>query len=91
MTRRHPAMRVTQLATGGLLILLAAVIGPLPGPGGIFLFAGGMVLILRSSARARFWFAKAKRRWPKIGHIVDVAMRRRSALRRRARDGAAAR
>ncbi|MDR6789489.1 hypothetical protein J2Y58_002862 [Sphingomonas sp. BE138] len=96
MTRRHPAMRMTQLALGGLLLLLAAVIAPLPGPGGVFPFAGGMLLILRNSARARGWFARAKRRWPRIGHAVDVAMRRRSALRRqalrrRARDRAAVR
>ncbi|KTT76715.1 hypothetical protein NS334_00415 [Sphingomonas endophytica] len=81
-------MRVTQLALGGLLLLCAAVIAPLPGPGGVFPFAGGMVLVLRNSRRARGWFARGKRRWPRIGHAADVAMRRRSALRRRARDRA---
>jgi hypothetical protein len=91
MTPRHPAIRYTQLVTGGLLIVAAGVVAPLPGPGGIFFFAGGLVLILRNSRGAQVRFARAKRRWPRIGHIVDVAMRRRSALRRRARarqDGA---
>ncbi|WP_394647203.1 hypothetical protein [uncultured Sphingomonas sp.] len=91
MTRRHPAMRVTQLAFGGLLLLMAAIIAPLPGPGGVFPFAGGMVLILRNSRRARGWFVRAKKRWPRIGNVVDVAMRRRSVLRRRARDRASVR
>ncbi|KQT33649.1 hypothetical protein ASG29_06455 [Sphingomonas sp. Leaf412] len=85
MTDRHPVARVTQLTLGALLIVAAGIVGPLPGPGGIFLFAGGMVLVLRNSRGARVRFARAKRRWPRIGHAVDVAMRRRSALRRRAR------
>jgi hypothetical protein len=76
--------RYFQLALGTLLILLAAVVGPLPGPGGIFLFAGGLVLILRNSAWARRRFARAKRRWPRLGHLIDRTMRRPSALRRHA-------
>jgi len=82
---RHPALRIAQLAVGGLLIVGAALIGPIPGPGGIFLFAGGMVLILRNSRWAQRLFAKWKRRWPKTGHVVDLTMRRGSAIRRRAR------
>lgn len=85
MSQRHPTMRIAQLALGGVLMLGAAVVAPLPGPGGIFLFAGGLVLILRNSRRAQVVFARTKRRWPRIGHAVDVAMRRQSALRRRAR------
>ncbi|WP_231370396.1 hypothetical protein [Sphingomonas phyllosphaerae] len=91
MRHRHPARRYGQLALGGVLLLVAAIIAPLPGPGGIFPMAAGLVLILRNSARARGWFARAKRRWPRAGGIVDLAMRRRSALRRRARDRAALR
>jgi hypothetical protein len=91
MTPRHPTMRIAQLTLGGVLILAAGVIAPLPGPGGIFFFAGGMVLILRNSRAAQVRFARAKRRWPRIGGMVDVTMRRQSALRRRARDREAAR
>ncbi len=79
---RHPAMRIAQLGAGGVLIVGAGVVGPLPGPGGIFLFAGGMVLILRNSHWARRRWARLKRRWPKIGSLVDRAMRRPSAIRR---------
>ena len=65
-------------------MLAAAAVSPLPGPGGIFFFAGGLVLILRNSAWARVRFARAKRRWPRLGHLLDRAMRRPSALRRHA-------
>ncbi|WP_445192517.1 hypothetical protein ACT009_00810 [Sphingomonas sp. Tas61C01] len=81
---RHPAMRIAQLTLGGLLMIGAALIGPLPGPGGIFLFAGGLILLLRNSRKARSIFVRAKRRWPKIGHLLDRTMRRPSALRRHA-------
>lgn len=82
-------MRALQLATGMLLIVGAGLVGPLPGPGGIFLFAGGLVLILRNSRWARLRFARAKRRWPRVGHLLDRTMRRPSALRRHARAKAA--
>ena len=83
-------MRIAQLALGSLLILLTPVVIPLPGPAGIFLFAGGLILILRNSRLARRRFARAKRRWPRIGHFIDRAMRRRSTLRRIAREKAQA-
>jgi hypothetical protein len=86
MSDRHPVSRAIQLVLGGLLIIGAAAAAPLPGPGGIFLFAGGMILILRNSRAAQVRWARLKRRWPRIGNLVDRAMRRPSALRRRARD-----
>ena len=85
---RHPVSRLVQLVAGGLLIIGAGVLGPLPGPGGIFLFAGGLILILRNSPWARSRFVRAKRRWPRIGQLLDRTMRRPSALRRHARDKA---
>lgn len=88
MRDRHPAMRILQLILGCLLLLGAAVMGPLPGPGGIFLFAGGMVLILRNSRWAQVRWARLKRRWARIGGIADRAMRRPSERRRRARSRA---
>ncbi|MBI0474399.1 hypothetical protein D9601_03340 [Sphingomonas sp. MA1305] len=86
MSDRHPALRILQLTAGVLLIVGAGVVAPLPGPGGIFLFAGGLVLILRNSRWAQVRFVRLKRRWPRLGGLVDRAMRRRSALRRHARD-----
>ena len=50
---------------------------------GIFVFVGGLVLVLRNSLWARRRWARAKRRWPKLGDLSDRVMRRRSAQRRR--------
>lgn len=80
---RHPISRIAQLVTGVVLICAAPVIGAIPGPGGIFVFAGGLVLVLRNSLWARRRWARTKRRWPKLGDLSDRVMRRRSAQRRR--------
>ncbi|MES2422563.1 MAG: hypothetical protein V4595_14880 [Pseudomonadota bacterium] len=82
---RSPVLRLGQLVLGVLLIIAAPLLAPLPGPAGIFLFAGGMVLILRNSRWARLKWARLKRRWPRTGHFVDRMMRRQSAMRRHER------
>jgi hypothetical protein len=82
---RHPAIRYALLGLGWLLIALTPVIGPLPGPGGIVVFAAGLTLLLRNSRWARRSFARAKRRWPRLGALADRGLRRRSAQRRRER------
>lgn len=82
--KRHPVSRWVQLAMGVVLIAASPIVGALPGPGGIFVFAGGMVLLLRNSLWVRWRWARAKRRWPKLGELSDRVMRRPSALRRRA-------
>jgi len=76
--------RILGLTAGWGLIGLAAVIGPLPGPGGIIVFAAGAAMILRNSAWAKRRYVHLKRRWPRFGHQCDRIMRRPSALRRRA-------
>ncbi len=85
---RHPAKRAALLCAGLLLMLFAPVTAPLPGPGATLMFVAGLVLVLRNSAWARRRFARAKRRWPRVGALSDRLMRRGSALRRRARDAA---
>ena len=40
---RLPASRPLQLALGVLLIIVSPIIGAIPGPGGMFVFAGGLV------------------------------------------------
>lgn len=79
---------MTFLAIGGLLIVAAPVAGLLPGPGGVFLFAGGLALVLQNSLWAKRQFARAKRRWPRAGKLADRGLRRPSAKRRRERDSA---
>lgn len=82
---RHPAIRYCLLGLGWLLIALTPVIGPLPGPGGIIVLAAGLTLLLRNSLWARRTFARAKRRWPRLGALADRGLRRKSARRRRER------
>ena len=87
---RNPLIRIALILAGVFLILLTPIVGPIPGPGGIIVFAGGLVLILQNSEGARKHFVRAKRRWPRLGHYADMALRRRSFRRRRARDKEAA-
>ncbi len=72
-------------ALGCLVILIAPVIGLLPGPGGIFVFAAGVGLLLEASIWAKRVYVRMKRRWPKVGEWTDWGLRRRSYRRRRAR------
>ncbi|WP_176472900.1 PGPGW domain-containing protein [Sphingomonas lenta] len=81
----RPTARTGQLTLGLFLMGASPLAVPLPGPGGIMVFSGGLVLTLRSSAKARRIFARQKRRYPRTGALLDRAMRRRSALRRIAR------
>lgn len=84
--KRHPIVRNALLVLGLLLIALTPIVGPIPGPGGIVVFGAGLVLVLQNAGWARKRFARWKRRWPRFGHYCDMALRRRSFRRRRARD-----
>jgi len=74
----------------GILFLVAAlVVGPLPGPGGVLFAVPGLILVLKSSMWARRRYVKFKRWRPTVmgrrltpGRWTDLALRRRSALRR---------
>ena len=71
------------------MVILSPIVGAIPGPGGVFVFAAGLALILQNSQRAKRTFVDVKRRYPKVGHYADMGLRRQSAARRRARDRAA--
>jgi Putative transmembrane protein (PGPGW) len=71
-------------AIGVILIILGVVLAPLPGPGGIFLIAPGLALILKTSMWAKRHYVKFKRWQPKAGRWTDWALQRRSAKRREA-------
>lgn len=88
MSRRHPALRTVFLTFGVLLIAVTPLVALLPGPGGIFTFAGGAGLVLQNSLWAKRQFARGKRRFPRTGGLADRALRRSSAKRRRERDRA---
>ena len=83
---RHPLLRTALFGLGVVLLAVTPLVGPVPGPGGILTFAAGLVLVLRNSAWARKRFARLKKRYPRVGHYSDLALRRPSFLRRRARD-----
>ena len=90
MTGSRPVTRLLFFSLGVLLLLLAPLVTPLPGPGGVFFVAGGLILILRNSAWARRAFTRRRRSWPRLCAFLDRAMRRPSDKRRRARaDGLA--
>jgi len=78
------------LALGFLLIIVSPLVGALPGPGGIFVFAAGLTLLLRNSAWVRRRYVHFKRRWPKHGAWTDWGLRRKSAKRRAQREKALA-
>jgi hypothetical protein len=71
-------------ALGVLLIIAGIIVAPIPGPGGVFLIAPGVALILRTSMWAKRRYVKMKRWQPKAGRYTDLALRRKSARRREA-------
>jgi hypothetical protein len=82
---RSPLVRTILVVAGFVVMAVSPLVGIIPGPGGIFVFAAGLVLILRNAHWARRSFARLKRRWPRFGHYADKAMRRRSFRRRQLR------
>ena len=78
----HPVVDWTIFVLGVILILLAPVVGVLPGPGGVFVLALGLAMVLRTSKWARRRYVEFKRWQPKAGRWTDWGMRRKSALRR---------
>jgi|GEM_PF-1783879 len=83
---RSPIVRAGLLCCGGLMILVSPIVGAIPGPGGVFVFAGGLALMLQNSQAVKRQFVLLKRRWPKLGHFADLGLRRASTMRRRERD-----
>ncbi len=79
---RKPAVRTGLMITGFVLIALAPLLGVLPGPGGVVVFAAGATLALRYSEWAKRRYVRFKRRHPKKGAWADWGLRRESAKRR---------
>jgi Flp pilus assembly protein TadB len=81
----HPMVRIALLVTGLVLLAAAPLVGVVPGPGGVFLAAAGIILILRNSRWARRRFVRLKAQWPRAGDFIDRILVRGSAKRRRQR------
>jgi hypothetical protein len=81
---RLPIVRTCLFGLGCLLILVSPVVGPIPGPGGVIVFAAGLALVLKYSEWAKRKYVAFKRRHPNKGAWADWGLRRRSARRRAA-------
>jgi hypothetical protein len=79
-----PAVRMALMGLGFFLIALTPFVGALPGPGGVFVFAAGLTLVLRYSEWAKKQYVKFKKKHPKKGQWADWGLRRPSAQRREA-------
>ena len=75
-------MRHCLVALGFLLIALTPLVGPIPGPGGVIVFAAGLSLILKYTGWAKRLYVRFKRKHPKKGRWADWSLRRASARRR---------
>ncbi len=80
----HPVVEWSIFALGAVLIVLSPLAGVIPGPGGIFVFAIGLAMVLKTSMWAKRRYVRFKRWQPKAGHWMDWGMRRGSARRREA-------
>ena len=80
----HPVVEWSIFGVGVILILLSPAAGIIPGPGGIFVFAIGLAMVLKTSMWAKRHYVKFKRWQPKAGRWADWGLRRRSARRREA-------
>ena len=78
----HPLVEWTIFVVGVVLIILSPLAGVIPGPGGIFVFAIGLAMVLKTSMWAKRRYVHFKRKQPKVGRWADWGLRRRSARRR---------
>ena len=67
---------------GCLMIVVSPLVGIIPGPGGVIVFAFGFGLVLKYSEWAKRQYVRFKRRHPNKGRWADWSLRRKSAKRR---------
>ena len=78
----HPVVEWSILILGLILMILSPAAGVIPGPGGIFVFAIGLAMVLKTSMWAKRRYVHFKRWQPKAGRWADWGLRRKSAQRR---------
>jgi hypothetical protein len=82
----NSVLRIVYLGTGWVLVLVVTpVVGALPGPGGVFIFAFGAALLLKNSNWVKRSYARLAKRHPKYARWADRGLRRPSAPRGRRR------
>ena len=85
-TGKPSAMKRLAMFWGGaFLVIVSPLVGAIPGPGGVFVFAAGFGLMLRGSRWVKKRYARFKRRHPKKGDWADFGLQRGSYKRRQAR------
>jgi hypothetical protein len=80
----HPVVEWTIFVLGVIIMLLSPAAGVIPGPGGIFVFAIGLAMVLKTSMWAKRYYVRFKYWQPKAGRWTDWGLRRQSARRREA-------
>ena len=81
LSRTRP-VRYTLVGIGCLLIAITPLVGPIPGPGGVIVFAAGLSLVLKYSGVAKRIYVRFKKKHPNKGRWADWGLRRQSARRR---------
>lgn len=79
---RNPLVKQCLFILGCVLIVASPLVGIVPGPGGVVVFAIGAGLVLKYSEWAKRQYVRFKRRHPNKGRWTDWSMRRESARRR---------
>lgn len=79
---RNDTVRTGLFGLGVVLVLMTPLVAIVPGPGGVFVFAAGLALMLKNSLWAKKRYVAFKRRWPRYGAWSDWGLRRESARRR---------
>jgi hypothetical protein len=88
--RRSALMRSLGFWAGVLLVIVSPLVGAIPGPGGVVVFAAGASLMLKNSRWAKKQYARFKKRHPNKGAWTDWSLRRASHRRRTEREKAMA-
>ena len=78
----HPVTEWGIFGVGVTLIILSPLAGVIPGPGGIFVFAIGLAMVLKTSMWAKRRYVLFSRWKPKAVRWGDWGLRRQSARRR---------
>jgi len=75
-------VQTVEFGLGILLLIIAMIVGPIPGPGGLFFAAPGLALILRTSLWAKKRYVRFKRWHPNIYYLRFEGWRPKIAKRR---------
>jgi hypothetical protein len=73
----HVAYRWLMISLGWALMIIAPLIGWLPGPGGLILFPIGLAILIKHSLWAKRRYLRLSKTYPEYALWANWAMRRR--------------